>query len=80
MKALIAVWLGFAAAHAQGGRVAVAIETELGSIEAEIALDKAPISGTNFLKYVDAGLYTNAFFPRTARAHSANRSQKGMMV
>jgi peptidyl-prolyl cis-trans isomerase A (cyclophilin A) len=67
MKTLIAVWLGFVLAHAQAGKVAVAIETELGTIEAEVALDKAPVTGTNFLKYVDAGLYTNARFHRTVK-------------
>lgn len=67
MKAVMAVWLGFAVAHAQGGKVAVVIETELGAIEAEIALDKAPITSANFLKYVDGGLYTNARFHRTVK-------------
>jgi peptidyl-prolyl cis-trans isomerase A (cyclophilin A) len=67
MKKLIAVWLGLAAAHAQGGRVAVVIETELGAIEAEVALDKAPVSGANFLRYVDAGLYDNSLFHRTVK-------------
>jgi peptidyl-prolyl cis-trans isomerase A (cyclophilin A) len=68
MKTMIAVWLGLAAVHAQGGKVTVVIETELGAIEAEVALDKAPVSGANFLRYVDAGLYDNALFHRTVKA------------
>jgi peptidyl-prolyl cis-trans isomerase A (cyclophilin A) len=47
--------------------VAVVIETSLGPIEAEIALDKAPLTGANFLRYVDAGRYDNGRFHRTVR-------------
>jgi peptidyl-prolyl cis-trans isomerase A (cyclophilin A) len=65
---MIAAWLALAAAHAQGGKVAVAIETEFGVIEAEIALDRAPVSGANFLKYVDAGLYGDGRFHRAVKA------------
>ncbi len=46
----------------------VVITTELGNIEAEIYLDKAPVTATNFLKYVDAGKYNNlACFYRVVR-------------
>ncbi len=67
MKTLITVILACAAAHAQTARVAVIIETSLGSIEAEIALDKAPVTGANFLRYVDAGRYQNGQFHRTVK-------------
>jgi cyclophilin family peptidyl-prolyl cis-trans isomerase len=56
----------FAPAGEQAG-VPVLIETELGTIEAEIATGKAPVSAANFLKYVDAGLYDNARFHRTVK-------------
>jgi peptidyl-prolyl cis-trans isomerase A (cyclophilin A) len=62
LVALFAAGTAFAQAT-----VPVTIETELGTIEAEIALGKAPISGANFLKYVDAGLYDNARFHRTVK-------------
>jgi len=46
----------------------VVISTELGQIEAEIFLDKAPVTAGNFLKYIDAGKYnTNACFYRIVR-------------
>ena len=46
----------------------ILISTQLGGIEAEIFIDKAPVTGTNFLKYVDSGKYnTNACFYRTVR-------------
>lgn len=40
------------------------IETSLGSIEIELYADKAPGTVSNFLKYVDAGLYANSSFYR----------------
>ena len=67
MKTLFAAILAFAAAHALTSRPAVVIETSLGTIEAEIALDKAPITGANFLRYVDASRYDNAQFHRTVK-------------
>jgi len=47
----------------------VLISTELGDIEAEIFVDKAPVSATNFLKYVDSVRYNNdlASFYRIVR-------------
>lgn len=46
----------------------VVIETDAGDIEAEIDLVSAPVSGTNFLKYVDGGYYDGGRFFRTVRA------------
>jgi peptidyl-prolyl cis-trans isomerase A (cyclophilin A) len=46
----------------------VLISTQLGDVEAEINIDKAPVTAANFLKYVDSGKYnTNACFYRTVR-------------
>lgn len=45
----------------------VVIETELGTIEAEIATTQAPITAANFLRYVDAGLYNGGRFHRTVK-------------
>jgi peptidyl-prolyl cis-trans isomerase A (cyclophilin A) len=46
----------------------ILISTQLGDIEAELYIDKAPVTAGNFLKYVDSGKYnTNACFYRTAR-------------
>jgi len=44
--------------------VDVIIETSEGTIELEIDTVAAPISGANFLKYVDAGLYEDGSFFR----------------
>ena len=43
----------------------VRIETELGSFEVELDATRAPITVSNFLKYVDAGLYGGGSFFRT---------------
>jgi peptidyl-prolyl cis-trans isomerase A (cyclophilin A) len=53
--------------QAQTNRVTVVIQTELGSIEAEIDTLRAPITSKNFLKYVDAGLYDGGRFHRAVR-------------
>ena len=45
----------------------VLISTELGDIVIEICFDKAPITATNFLRYVDENRYTAAFFYRAVR-------------
>lgn len=46
----------------------VVIQTGLGSIEVEIDTVKAPITGSNFLRYVDQGAYRQGQFNRTVRA------------
>jgi peptidyl-prolyl cis-trans isomerase A (cyclophilin A) len=47
----------------------VLIQTEFGTIEAEIYLDKAPVTAANFLRYVDSAKYNNglACFYRVVR-------------
>lgn len=42
----------------------VLIKTELGDIKVEIYLSRAPITASNFLKYVDNGLFDGAAFYR----------------
>lgn len=46
----------------------VLIETELGVIELEIFANRAPLTATNFLRYVDEGRFVDASFYRTVRA------------
>ena len=56
------------ASHAQSpGRIRIVIETSLGAIEAELDSVKAPVTVTNFLRYVDAHAYDNGRFHRTVR-------------
>ena len=46
----------------------VLIQTELGDIEVELFRDKAPITVTNFLRYVHEGFYADGSFTRTVTA------------
>ncbi len=55
------------AAFSQSGPVPIVIETEFGAIEAEIDTVHAPVTGSNFLKYVDAGLFEGGRFYRTVK-------------
>ncbi len=49
-------------------KVNVIIRTEKGDIEVELDAKRAPITVDNFLRYVDAGLYTDGVFHRAVRA------------
>ena len=45
----------------------VRFETDLGGFTVEVDTVRAPITGTNFLRYVDGGFYRNGLFHRTVR-------------
>ena len=45
----------------------VVIETPLGSMEVEVDTVRAPMTGRNFLRYVDQGSYRGGRFHRTVR-------------
>lgn len=49
------------------GLVRVIIETELGEIEVEVDATRAPITATNFLRYVDERYYDGGVFHRTVK-------------
>ena len=51
----------------QGGEVGVHIDTIFGTILLAIDTKHAPVTAANFLRYVDAGLYTNGQFHRATR-------------
>jgi peptidyl-prolyl cis-trans isomerase A (cyclophilin A) len=53
------------------------IKTDLGTITIELYPDKAPITVSNFLRYVDAGLYdSSSFFRSVALNNQPNDSVK----
>ena len=64
--ALLIVLLGFTGQQPPQP-VRVVILTDAGEIEADIDVARAPITATNFLKYVDAGLFDGGRFYRTVR-------------
>jgi peptidyl-prolyl cis-trans isomerase A (cyclophilin A) len=49
------------------GLIPILIETELGTIEAVLDSARAPMTVTNILRYIDAGLFENASFFRSVR-------------
>jgi len=51
-------------AQRQPASVRVLVETDAGSITLEIDLAHAPVTGANFLKYVDGGFYDGGRFHR----------------
>jgi peptidyl-prolyl cis-trans isomerase A (cyclophilin A) len=55
------------AAYAQRAEIPIVIETELGNIEAVLDSAHAPVTVSNFLRYVDARLYDDARFFRAVR-------------
>jgi len=54
-------------ALAAGGNPKVAIRTNHGTITVEVEARRAPITSTNFLRYVDTGRYDGGDFFRAAR-------------
>ena len=64
--AIALVALSPAAVRSQSS-VRVQIETDLGTITAELDTVRAPITATNFLKYIDMGMYTGGTFYRAVR-------------
>jgi peptidyl-prolyl cis-trans isomerase A (cyclophilin A) len=89
---LIAVTASCAAAGAQkrgadaqkraadAGLVHIRIETESGVILADLDSARAPGTVTNFLRYVDAGLYRDGTFYRTVRADNQPRDSVRIAV
>ncbi|MDH4272324.1 MAG: peptidylprolyl isomerase, partial [Candidatus Aminicenantes bacterium] len=51
-------WLGFS--RAKDENPVALINTDFGTIKVEIFAEHAPITATNFLRYVDAGLFKGA--------------------
>ena len=50
------------------GEVLVRIETALGTIDLAIDANRAPVTASNFLRYVDGGFYDGGRFHRATRA------------
>src|SRR5580692_9872714 len=67
MRTGLAFLLAAIFAGAQVRPVTVVIETNLGTIDAEIDTVHATVTAANFLKYVDAGYYNGGQFHRTVK-------------
>src|SRR5262245_3522633 len=62
------------------GLVRVVIQTELGSIEAEVDTRRAPITAANFLKYVDEGYWVDSRFHRTVKLDGDQRPNNDVKI
>ena len=58
------------AAPAPDDPVRVVIETEMGALELEVDVGRAPVTADNFLRYVDGGHYDGGTFFRTVHAEN----------
>ncbi len=52
--------------------VSISMVTEFGDIEIQLYMSKAPVSVTNFLRYVDTGDFNGGTFYRVVRADNDN--------
>ena len=58
----------------------VVVQTSLGSMEVEVDTIRAPVTGRNFLRYVDHGAYRGGRFHRTVRADNQPENQMKIEV
>ena len=63
---LVLVWPSLYG-QAGPGKEKIIIRTELGEIIVKIDLAKAPVTSSNFLRYIDAGLFDSTCFYRVVR-------------
>jgi peptidyl-prolyl cis-trans isomerase A (cyclophilin A) len=80
MRLVLSLLLAASFALAQQGPVSILIETEMGVIEAEIDTVHAPVSGNNFLRYVDAGLFDGGRFHRVVKKKPDNQPQSEIKI
>jgi peptidyl-prolyl cis-trans isomerase A (cyclophilin A) len=71
-------WLG--CAHRTGRPELVVFETELGNIAMEVDVVHAPITGTNFLRYVDGKFYDGGMINRAVRPDNTVRHDVEVQV
>lgn len=64
----------------EAGRIRAVIETELGEIEVELDVARAPVTVANFLRYVEAGHYTGGVFHRTVKRNPDNQPSNTVKI
>jgi len=58
----------------------VTLRTALGEVVVEVDLARAPVSGRNFLRYVDAGRYRGGAFHRTVTTSPDNQPSNRVKI
>ena len=64
---MIGILIAMLSTQPKGQIVLVRVETSVGSIDIAVDGEHAPVTAANFLKYVDAGLYSGGRFHRATR-------------
>lgn len=83
IRTLTAVMMVYAAATQtaeRGQNPRVVLETEKGKIEVEVDVAHAPLTGANFLKYVDGGFYAGGVVNRAVRPDNTTRRDVEIQV
>jgi peptidyl-prolyl cis-trans isomerase A (cyclophilin A) len=76
----LAISMVVAAMAAAPAAVLVRFDTDAGSFTVEVDSGRAPITATNFLRYVDAGLYDSGAFMRAVRPGTETRTDYPIQV
>ena len=63
-----------------GAAQTLEVMTEAGRFEVDLYADKAPVTVSNFLRYVDAGLMKNTSFYRTVTINPDNQAQSPVKI
>ncbi len=81
LLAVVTLALAVASSAPQGAlAVRVNMDTDMGVIELEIDVARAPVTSANFLKYVDGGHYNGGLFHRTVKANLDNQPDKTVKI
>jgi peptidyl-prolyl cis-trans isomerase A (cyclophilin A) len=80
IAAMSLLWISAVLIPLAGAQTRVVIETDAGVIEAVLDDQKAPLTVSNFLKYVDAGQYNGASFFRTVRTEPDNQPKVSVKI
>jgi len=80
MLVLITGFSGCTRARLPAGTVSVVFETEAGNITMEVYTANAPVTGANFLKYVDGKFYDGGMINRAVRPDNTVRHDVEIQV
>ncbi|MBT4145882.1 MAG: peptidylprolyl isomerase [Kordiimonadaceae bacterium] len=78
LKIFTLLFIVLSAISAQAETVKVKIETTMGDIHLDLYADKAPITVSNFLRYIDGGHFNGGGFYRVVRMN--NQAQNNIKI
>jgi peptidyl-prolyl cis-trans isomerase A (cyclophilin A) len=80
MKLRVAFFCICWAAAVWGQTRRVLLATEMGDIEVEVDLGRAPVTAANFLRYVEGGFYNGGRFHRAVKLNPDNQPQNTVKI